>query len=70
MRGDYVRVEAQVFIVCIFIASVPLMAYSFNCQMGVVDFVYKVKDSQGGQGDEDKNNSWKDGSDDLNLLGV
>ena len=46
---DYVGVKAQFFVVCVFIASVPLMSYGFNCKVGVVDFVYEVKNAQGGQ---------------------
>lgn len=29
------------------------MAYCFDCQVGVINFVYEVKDSQGGEGNED-----------------
>lgn len=50
MGGNYVGIEAQVFVVCVFIASVPLMAHGFNCKMGVIDFIHKIKDAERGKG--------------------
>ena len=68
--GDYIRVEAEIFVVGVLVASVPLVAHGFNCEVGVVNFVYKVQNAQGREGDYDKNNCGEDGSDNFNFLGV
>lgn len=70
MGGNYISVESKVFVVCVFVASVPLMADSFNCEKGAVDLVYKVKNAQGGKSDENKDDCWEDGSDNFNFLGI
>lgn len=70
MSGDYVSVEPKVFVVCVLVASVPLMADSFNCEKGAVDLVYKVKNAQGGKSDENEDDCREDGSDNFNFLGV
>lgn len=67
---DYVGVKFEVFVVCIFVVLVLLMFYGFNCEMGVVNFIYKVKNVQRGEGNQDKNNCWKNSLDDFNFLGV
>lgn len=38
--GNYVGVKSQVFVVCIFVASVSLVAYCFDGYMRVINFVY------------------------------
>jgi len=51
LSGDYVGVKSKVFIVCVFVASVSLVAHGFYCQVGVVDLVYEVEDAKGGESD-------------------
>lgn len=70
MGGNYVRVEPQVFIVGIFIASVSLVAHSFDCQVRVINFVYKVENAKRGESNKDKNNCGQNSSDNFNFLGV
>jgi len=38
--------------------------------MGVVNFVHKVENSEGGEGNYNKNNGGENGSNDFDLLGV
>ena len=37
---DHVSVKGQIFVVCILVASVSLVAQGLNCEVGVVDLVY------------------------------
>ena len=39
---NYVRVEAQLLIVGVFVTSVSLVAYGFNGEVWVVNFVHNV----------------------------
>ena len=32
------------------------MAYGFNCEVGVINFVHEVEDSKRGHGNENQNN--------------
>lgn len=45
LSRNHVGVEAQIFIVCVLIASISLVAHGFNCQVRVIDFVHKVENS-------------------------
>lgn len=38
--------------------------------MGVIDFVYKIEDAEGGEGNKDKDDGWENCSDNLNFLGI
>lgn len=46
------------------------MSHGLDCKVRVVDLVHQVKESQGGEGDENQNYPWKNCSDNLNLLRV
>jgi len=67
---DYVGVEAKIFIISVLITSIPLVAQGFDCEVGVVNLVYEVKNSERGKGDENENNCRKYGSDNFNFLRV
>lgn len=49
---NHVGVKGQIFVVCVFITSIPLMADGFDRKVGVVDLVYEVEDSEGGHSNE------------------
>lgn len=46
VSGDHVGVEAQILVVGVLVASVSLVAHCFDGKVGVIDFVYEVKNSQ------------------------
>ena len=46
------------------------MSHSFNSQVGVIDFVYQIKNSEGWESNKNKNNGGENSSDNFNFLGV
>ena len=46
------------------------MAYCFNSEVRVINFIYKVENSEGGEGDKNKDDRWEDGSNDFNFLRI
>ena len=46
------------------------MSHGLNCEVGVINFIHEVEDSQRWEGNENEDNCWEDGSDDFDFLGV
>lgn len=46
------------------------MAHCFNSKVWVINFVYKVKNPKGGEGDKNKDNCREDGSNDFDFLRI
>lgn len=46
------------------------MTHCFNSKVRVVNFIYEVENSEGGEGDENEDYSWEDSSNDFNFLRI
>lgn len=46
------------------------MAHCFNSKVWVINFVYKVKNSKGGEGNKNEDDCWKDSPNDFDFLRI